>query len=574
MKRHLLLFTALSVKRVAFTVLCCTVLMVFPATAQTVQTIKADPGNNNPPPSGAILDLNGTAIPGGGNSTYQQYTVDFTATIPNTAITFAFRDDPAFISFANASVVDLTANNGVNLLTNGDFSGGPVGSNTPTGWIYANSFGATFGGFVASGATNCYTFSFCWYDGAVQAYDAISQTIATTNGHNYHISFFVAENSSCRTDGGGSSCNFSDVSTNGDTTDTGGNGINVTVYAQGGLPLEQQTVTMALNATETDFQFTTPNALTIQRIFYTNSNTNPTGTDMQVTLVPISDSAYQNLVAGTFAQGSKCMPQDFGNGNFSCAGTIVLCRPAGGTGAFTGAQCPPASGPTGHIDVAEKYHTTFNLPTDVPSPGYLQAKDGALSCNGTTDTSNMCRGLVKMVNVTIADDCCTTSGSPPLHFNSLLVPNYCLGFNIISVDEFNVPGFASPVDNPGPNPSAPVVNLINSKQAVPIKLTVGALPAQCTGGAPFTNLDLVGSTNPATTHTVVLSATNASVCNGNAVFDPTPTTSAAGNSGWQILGNGMYQFNWKPAAPVGSCLAFSVDIGDGVPHTAYFKITK
>jgi hypothetical protein len=582
MKRHLLPFTALSMKRVAFTILCCTVLMVFPATAQTVQTIKADPGTNNPPPSGAILDLSGTPIPGGGNSTYQQYTVDFTANIANTAITFAFREDPAFISFSNASVVD-TSTQSANLLVNGNFSQGVYTDNgnafTPVGWTYANEFGASSGGIVAQncgvGEGGTYGVGPCWYDGAVQAYDAISQTIPTTVGDHYRITFWVADNSGCRTDGGGPSCNFSDVSTNGDTTNTGGNGINVTVYAQGGLPLEQQTVTMPLNAAETDFPFNTPNATTIQRIFYTNSNTNPTGTDMQVTLVPISDAAYQNLVFGTFAQGSKCMPQDFGNGNFRCAGTIVLCRPAGGTGPFTGAQCPPASGPTGHIDVAEKYHTNaFTLPTDVPSAGYLQAKDGALNCNGTTDTSNTCRGLVKMINVTIAEDCCTTGGSPPLHFNSLLVPNYCLGFNIISVDEHNVVGFSSPVDNPGPNPTAPVVNLINSKQAVPIKLTVGALPAACTGGAPFTNLDLVGSTNPATIHSVVLTATNATVCSGNAVFDPTPTTNAAGNSGWQILGNGMYQFNWKPAAPVGSCLAFSVDIGDGVPHTAYFKITK
>lgn len=30
-----------------------------------------DPGNNNLPPAGAILDLAGTPIPGGGNSTYQ-----------------------------------------------------------------------------------------------------------------------------------------------------------------------------------------------------------------------------------------------------------------------------------------------------------------------------------------------------------------------------------------------------------------------------------------------------------------------------------------------------------------------
>src|SRR5207248_9099681 len=71
--------------------------------------------------------------------------------------------------------------------------------------------------------------------GAVQAYDAISQTIPTDVGHIYQISFSVAENSGCGT------CNFSDLSTNGNSTDTGGNGINVTVYAQGGLPVGTET---------------------------------------------------------------------------------------------------------------------------------------------------------------------------------------------------------------------------------------------------------------------------------------------------------------------------------------------
>jgi hypothetical protein len=180
-----------------------------------------DPGNNNPPPVGAILDLSGTPIPG----TYQSYTVNFTAAFNNTAITFAFRDDPAFISFSNPSVTDLTTHGGGNLLTNPNFSGG-----TSTPWIYANMYGATFGGAVTADCGVGGPGNYCWYDGAVQAYDAISQTIATTPGHQYQISFLVAENSGCGT------CNFSDVSTNGDTTDIGGNGINVTVYAQAGLP--------------------------------------------------------------------------------------------------------------------------------------------------------------------------------------------------------------------------------------------------------------------------------------------------------------------------------------------------
>jgi hypothetical protein len=121
------------------------------AIATPAQYNKLDPGANNPPPTGAILDLSGTPIPGHGNRTYQNYTVNFTATLSSTAITFAFREDPSFIFFSNASVTD-TANPGVELLVNGNFSQGTYLNNgnslTPLGWTYANIFGAGAGGVV------------------------------------------------------------------------------------------------------------------------------------------------------------------------------------------------------------------------------------------------------------------------------------------------------------------------------------------------------------------------------------------------------------------------------------------
>ena len=181
---------------------------------------------NEPPPADAILDLNGGVIPHG---TPQTYTVDFTAGLSNTAITFAFREDPAFVSVFNTSVVNLTTSSG-NLLTNGAFSGGTYTDNgnsaTPTGWTYANIYGAEAGGVVTS---SCEGYgSYCWYDGAVQAYDAISQTIATTVGDRYQVSFSATDNSDLT--------NWSRVSTNGDVTDTGGNGADILVYALAGLP--------------------------------------------------------------------------------------------------------------------------------------------------------------------------------------------------------------------------------------------------------------------------------------------------------------------------------------------------
>ena len=47
---------------------------------------------NEPPPLGAILDLGGTPIPGGGNNTAQMYMVNFVGVVTNTAV--AFVDSP------------------------------------------------------------------------------------------------------------------------------------------------------------------------------------------------------------------------------------------------------------------------------------------------------------------------------------------------------------------------------------------------------------------------------------------------------------------------------------------------
>ena len=177
--------------------------------------------NNNPPPLGAILDLAGTPVPHGAA---QLYTVDFTAALLSTDITFAFREDPAFLSFSGASVVDLT-HPGPNLLVNGNFTSGS--GNNATGWTYANVFGATASGVVSSSCGG--GLATCWFDGAVQAYDAITQNIATTVGDTYRISFLLSDDGQLTT--------FSDLSTNGNTTGTGGNGIDVLAYAQAGLPI-------------------------------------------------------------------------------------------------------------------------------------------------------------------------------------------------------------------------------------------------------------------------------------------------------------------------------------------------
>ena len=524
MKRHLLPFTVLSMKRAAFSMLCCALLMLFAAPAWADQCSSPTVGVG----TGVVGNANGTDTCG--------------------AVIIVSGVDG--FGKANSFTV-LAAGNG-----------NPYDGTEDTLIGVQNSSGATLNSIPLSG-TNIFGF-----DG-----DGPCNTI-------YHSPAYAWCATAGFTGYEGPDNTFSFDGSNSGTVNftTGIADGGSTWFALEGTPqsISGNTQTGSLSPAVTTLAF---NPNTTQTIDYSNSNLNPadfTGVTVQETFLPISDSAYSKLVAGTFAQGSNCMPQDInGNGTtFACAGVIVLCkRPIDLS--FAGLNCPRIPPGAGFIKVKEKYLTNA-FPTNgsgqVPHAGYIQATDNALNC--TNDPTNTCRGLSNMFTG-IAEDCCGTSGSPPLHFNSLLIPNYCVGYNITSVDRNNVVGFAAPVDNPGSG-TPPIVNLINSKQAVPLQLTVGALPAPCTGGAPFTNLDLVSSTNPATVHSVVLSVANApaGTCTGNTTMDNSITINAAGNSGWQIQGNGVYQFNWKSGAPVGSCLSFSVNLGDGVQHTAYFHVIK
>jgi hypothetical protein len=178
-----------------------------------------NPGSTNcPPPVGnVILDLNGTAIP----HTYMPYSVNFVATTASTNLSFALREDPAFLLLDN---VTMSTGGGPNLVLNGDFEAGIVGDNAPVDWTYLNSFGASFAGVVAA---NCGNPGNCYDDGAVQAYDGITQAIPTTIGDTYTVTFDLNDNGGLTT--------FSTLSTNGVTVGTGGNGANLVVYA-GAIP--------------------------------------------------------------------------------------------------------------------------------------------------------------------------------------------------------------------------------------------------------------------------------------------------------------------------------------------------
>jgi PEP-CTERM motif len=173
-----------------------------------------NPPTNCAPPTGAILDLAGTPVP----HQYTQYDVNFIATSTTTNISFAFRADPSFLFLDDVSVA---TGGGPNLLANGGFELGPEGSPEPQGWTYLNSFGATFGGEVEG--SDPHSGNNAYADGAVQAYDGITQAIATTPGSVYTITFWLNDHGSLTT--------FRQLSDNGDVTGIGGNGIDLLVYA-------------------------------------------------------------------------------------------------------------------------------------------------------------------------------------------------------------------------------------------------------------------------------------------------------------------------------------------------------
>ncbi|HUN75628.1 MAG TPA: PEP-CTERM sorting domain-containing protein [Steroidobacteraceae bacterium] len=155
------------------------------------------------PPSGWLQNLADNAGSTPTNSSYETYTYTFTAENADTTVNFAFREVPAFFSFGDVSV---TLGAGPNLIQNPDFQGSTVGSTTPDGWgrwiqpIDTEAIGqivsAEFPGGCGYGSANVPPAgSLFWCDGSVQGYDGIYQTVATTVGDTYTISFDLADNS-------------------------------------------------------------------------------------------------------------------------------------------------------------------------------------------------------------------------------------------------------------------------------------------------------------------------------------------------------------------------------------------
>jgi len=150
------------------------------------------------PPPGALFDLavtHPTPL-----TAWQQFSFSFIAGTANTTVSFAFREIPAFFAFDDVSVSLHTG--GANLLADPGFEAAVFGQTTPTGWgrfiqpITVSAIGQVatssqrYGCNVpAHGGTNF------WCDGSVEGYDGLFQTVATTVGQQYDVTFWLQDDS-------------------------------------------------------------------------------------------------------------------------------------------------------------------------------------------------------------------------------------------------------------------------------------------------------------------------------------------------------------------------------------------
>ena len=120
-----------------------------------------------------------------------------------------------------------------------------------------------------------------------------------------------------------------------------------------------------------------------------------------------------------------------------------------------------------------------------------------------------------------------------------------------TVTSYQFIGFSSPVSNTG-------LNIANAGRTIPIKFQV--LDAN---GNPVLNL----TSPPVSLQSVQVNCTGFATLPA-ATVDATPT----GQSGFQNLGGGFYQFNWATLNVwAGTCRQLQVTLGDGVLHKADFK---
>lgn len=218
---------------------------------------------------------------------------------------------------------------------------------------------------------------------------------------------------------------------------------------------------------------------------------------------------------------------------------------------FNGTQIAPVAGENGSGIIFSAQCVLNNAPCPVPNPSLSYT----ISTTWKSSQSSYCTlgpGLLKADPIGSDNWANTLTGctivSPDPTYGTkgktTCTSSSCLSdwANVFGVT-YTFVGFSSPVSN------APTFNVAKAGQAIPIKFQVlGA------NGNPVANLTMP----PVSMTLVAVACPSASA--------PTtslpPDVASAGNSGFQNLGGGNYQFVWKTSKAMAGCWQLQVSLGD------------
>ncbi len=211
------------------------------------------------------------------------------------------------------------------------------------------------------------------------------------------------------------------------------------------------------------------------------------------------------------------------------------------------ANCATADPISGNKVDKKAPSTTITAPTN--NATYVLNQGVAASYSCTDDGSNVasCAGPVAHgSNIDTASPgtkTFTVNASDNVGNSATPSVSYRVGYDFY--------GFSSPVDNNG------VVNSAKAGQTIPLKWRL--LDA---AGTPVTNLSSAQVT------------VQSFACALGSAVDQLEEY-ATGSSGFQNLGDGYYQFNWKtPTSYAKSCKTVHLDLGEGATRTALFQFVK
>lgn len=170
------------------------------------------------------------------------------------------------------------------------------------------------------------------------------------------------------------------------------------------------------------------------------------------------------------------------------------------------------------------------------------------SCSGTSVVA--CAGTVG--NTQNID---TSLGPHTFNANAIVTagPGGSASATYSVVQNFVFVGFGPPVNNP------PALNLANAGRAIPISFQV---------------FDTNNNPIPTMTMPPVSIVDVQESCSSldSLVLATLADATASGSSGFQNLGGGFYQFNWKTSSAwAGTCRQLQVNLGDGILHVADFR---